>query len=68
VNHFPFPVFYDTLFYDSEGEEVNEPLEEKGPSFYYEGEKMIKETRLGDDVPFHLMKTSKPLNLLHNKK
>jgi hypothetical protein len=50
VNHFPFTVFYDTLIYDSEGEEVKEPLEELGPSFYYEGEKMIKETSLGYDV------------------
>jgi hypothetical protein len=57
VNHFPFQVFYDTLFYDSEGEEVKEPLEELGPPFSDEGEKMIKETSLGDDVlyplPFH---------------
>jgi hypothetical protein len=50
VNHFPFQVFDDTLFYDSEGEEVKEPLEELGPSFPDEGEKMIKETSLGDDV------------------
>jgi hypothetical protein len=33
VNHFPFQVFDDPLFYDSEGEEVKEPLEELGPSF-----------------------------------
>jgi hypothetical protein len=38
------------LFYDSEGKEVKEPLEELGPSFSDEGEKMIKETSLGDDV------------------
>jgi hypothetical protein len=50
VNHFPFPVFYDTLFYDSKGEEVKEPLEELGPSFSDEREKMIKEMSLGDDV------------------
>jgi hypothetical protein len=50
VSHFPFQVFDDTLFYDSEGEEVKEPLEELGPSFSDEGEKMIKETSLGDDV------------------
>jgi hypothetical protein len=37
VNHFPFQVFDDTLFYDSEGEEVKEPLEEIGPSFSDEG-------------------------------
>ena len=50
VNHFHFQVFYDTLFYDSEGEEAKEPLEELGPSFSYEGKKMIKETSLGDYV------------------
>jgi hypothetical protein len=50
VSHFPFQVFNETLFYDSEGEEVKEPLEEIGPSFSNEGEKMIKETSLGDDV------------------
>ena len=50
VNNFPFQVFDDTLFYDSEGEEVKEPLEELGPSFSYEGKKMIKETSRGDDV------------------
>jgi len=50
VSHFPFHFFYDTLFYDLYGEEVKEPLEELGPSFSYEGEKMIKETSLGDDV------------------
>jgi hypothetical protein len=38
------------LFYDSEGEEVKEPLEEIGPSFSDEGKNMIKETSLGDDV------------------
>jgi hypothetical protein len=30
VNHFPFQVFDDTLFYDSEGEEVKESLDELG--------------------------------------
>jgi hypothetical protein len=50
VSHFHFQFFDDTLFYDSEGEEVKEPLEELGSSFSDEGEKMIKETSLGDDV------------------
>jgi hypothetical protein len=50
VSHFPFQVFDDTLFYDSEGEKVKEPLEELGPSFSDEGENMIKETSLGDGV------------------
>ena len=50
MNYFPFPIFYDTFLYDSEGEEVKETLEELGPSFYNEGEKMIKDTSLGDDV------------------
>jgi hypothetical protein len=49
VSHFPFQFFDDTLFYDSEGEEVKEPLEELGPSFSDE-EKMIKEMSFGDDV------------------
>jgi hypothetical protein len=31
VSHFPFQFFYDTLFYDSEGEEVKQPLEELVP-------------------------------------
>jgi hypothetical protein len=38
------------LFYDSEGEEVKEPLEELGSSFFDEDKNMIKETSLGDDV------------------
>ena len=50
VSHFPFQFFDDTLFYDSEGEEVKEPLEDLGPSFFDEGKKMIKEMSLGDDV------------------
>ena len=50
MSHFPFQFFYDTLFYDSEGDEVKEPLEELGPLFFDEGEKMIEETSLGDDV------------------
>jgi hypothetical protein len=51
VNHFPFHVFDDPLFYDSKGEEVKESLEGPGPSFSDEGEKIIKEMSLGDDVP-----------------
>jgi hypothetical protein len=50
VNHFTFQVFDDPLLYNSEGEEVKEPLEDLGPSFSDEGEKMIKETNLGDHV------------------
>ena len=50
MNHFPFQVFDDPLLYDSQGEEVKEPLEELIPSFSNEVEKMIKETSLGDDV------------------
>jgi hypothetical protein len=50
VNHFPFQVFDDNLFSDSEGEEVKEPFEEPSPSFYDEGKNMIAETSLGDDV------------------
>jgi hypothetical protein len=38
------------LFYDLEGEELNEPLDELGPLFSDEGEKMIKDTSLGGDV------------------
>jgi hypothetical protein len=48
VSHFPFQFFDDTLFYDSEGEEIKEPLEELGPSF--SDEDMIKEMSFGDDV------------------
>jgi hypothetical protein len=46
VSHFPFQFLDDTLFYDSEGEEVKEPLEELVPSFSDEDEEMS----LGDDV------------------
>jgi hypothetical protein len=48
VSHFPFQFSDDTLFYDSEGEEVKETLEELGPSF--SDEDMIKEMSFGDDV------------------
>jgi hypothetical protein len=54
ASHFPFQVYDDTLFYDSEGEDIKEHLEELGPSFPYEGEKMIKEMSLGDDVLYPL--------------
>jgi hypothetical protein len=33
-SHYPFQVFDDTLFYDSEGEEEREPLEELHPTYY----------------------------------
>jgi hypothetical protein len=46
VSHFTFQFLDDTLFYDSEGEEVKEPLEELVPSFSDEDEEMS----LGDDV------------------
>jgi hypothetical protein len=46
VSHFPFQVFDNTLFYDSKGEEVKEPLEEPGPSFSDEEKKIS----IGDDV------------------
>jgi hypothetical protein len=40
VNHFPFQVFDDALFYDLEGEEVLEdPLDVLNPSFYDAQEK-----------------------------
>jgi hypothetical protein len=34
VSHFHFQVFDDTIFYDSEGEEERESLEELDPSYY----------------------------------
>jgi hypothetical protein len=34
VSHFLFQVFDDTLFYDSEGEEEREPLDELNPPYY----------------------------------
>jgi hypothetical protein len=34
VSHFPFQVFDDTLFYDLEGEEEREPLDELDPPYY----------------------------------
>jgi hypothetical protein len=46
VSHFPFHFFDDTLFYDSKGEEVKDPLEDLAPSFFDEDEDMS----LGDDV------------------
>jgi hypothetical protein len=41
VNHFPFQVFDDTLFYDSEGEEEREPLDEIDPPYYEAVLKML---------------------------
>jgi hypothetical protein len=46
VSHFPFQFFDDTLFYDSEGEEVKQLLEELVPSFSDKDE----EKSLGDGV------------------
>jgi hypothetical protein len=34
VSHFPFQVFDDTLFYDSEGEEERESLDKIDPPYY----------------------------------
>jgi hypothetical protein len=34
VSHFPFQVFDDTLFYDSEREEEREPLDKTDPPYY----------------------------------
>jgi hypothetical protein len=34
VGHFPFQVFHDTLFYDSEGEEERESLDKMDPPYY----------------------------------
>jgi hypothetical protein len=45
VSHFPFQFFDDTFFYDLEGEEVKEPLEELDSSFSKD-----EEMSLGDDV------------------
>jgi hypothetical protein len=42
VSHFPFQ-FFDDTFYDSEGGEVKEPLEELFPSFADEDEEMSLE-------------------------
>jgi hypothetical protein len=50
VNHFPFQVFDDTLFYDSEGEEVRESLDELDPSYCDEGEDVIEEESHEDEV------------------
>jgi hypothetical protein len=41
VNHFPFHIFDDTLFYDSEGEEVRESLDVLNPSCYDKGNGMV---------------------------
>jgi hypothetical protein len=50
VNHFPFQVFDDALFYDSEGEEVKESLDELDPSCCDEGDDMIEEASHEDEV------------------
>jgi hypothetical protein len=42
ANHFPFQGFDDTLFYDSEGEEVKEPLDELDPSYSMKEKKSLK--------------------------
>jgi len=43
VNHFPFQVFDDVLFYHSKGEEIKESLDELDPSCCNEGDDMIDE-------------------------
>jgi hypothetical protein len=50
VSHFPFQVFDDTLFYDSEGEEVRDSLDEIDPPCCDKGEDMIKEESHEDKV------------------
>jgi hypothetical protein len=51
VSHFTFQFFDNTLFYDSKGEEVKEPLEELAPSFSDEDEEMSLSEVL-DPLPF----------------
>jgi hypothetical protein len=41
VSHFPFQVFDDALFYDSEGEEIEEPLDVLDPSCCNEGDDVV---------------------------
>jgi hypothetical protein len=42
VSHFPFQVFDDALFYDSESEEIEEPLDALVPSCYNESDELIE--------------------------
>jgi hypothetical protein len=41
INNFPFHILDDTLFYDSEGEEVSESLGVLNPSCYDKGNFMV---------------------------
>jgi hypothetical protein len=50
VNHFPFQIFNDALYFDSEGEEVKESFDELYPSCCDEGNDMIEESSHEDEV------------------
>jgi hypothetical protein len=50
VSHFPFQVFDDTLFYDSEGEEVRKSLDELDPPSCDKGENVIEEASHEEEV------------------
>jgi hypothetical protein len=52
VIHFHLQYLDDTLFYDSEGEEVKEPLEELVPSFFDEDEEMSLDDDILNPLPF----------------
>jgi len=41
VNHFPFQIFVDALFYDLEGEQIRESLDVLNPSCYDKGNGMV---------------------------
>jgi hypothetical protein len=61
VSHFPFQVFDDTLFYDSEGEEERESLDKIDPP-YYEVEDV--ETSHEDETMMHALPFNEVIQIL----
>ena len=71
VNHFPFQVFDDALFYDLEGEGVKESLDELDPSYCDKGRDTIEEVSRVDDVLIVALPFDEVIQLfwlLHKKK
>jgi hypothetical protein len=53
VSHFPFQVFDDTLFCDSEGEEERESLDEIDPPYYEVEEASHEDETMTHALPFN---------------
>jgi hypothetical protein len=64
VSHFPFKVFDDTLFYDSEGEEERKYLDKTDPPYY---EVKNVETSHEDETMMHVFPSNEVIQILEDR-